>query len=249
MGKERRGHAAGRLMILMAALCWLSSVAPAGAQVARDDFARINQAYLRATQFAMNVTYRYYANHTSNRVLESSSGFIRRSGDRLASKQFGLEVVNTDWCKVSVDSESKAIFISDPDSLSRLNVVAVKIDSVLQLCRGVRYARVSDGQGRYTLQLPRPSELESVEIYFNFRTFFIERLSLHYRPRMLPGSAGQDSVVEAPRIEVEYQGITLQPRFDQGTFSADRFVTVRDGNLAPVGEYADYQCFDSRKRR
>ena len=91
--------------------------------------------------------------------------------------------------------------------------------------------------------------IETAELYFNTRTYFIEKLVLLYAPTRQREYGDAKPLVEAPRVEVEYNDIDLHPTFEADTFSESKFVVQSGGTWRPSKEYVDYYCSDSRMKR
>lgn len=208
------------------------------AQNAKEDFLKINKAYLNRS-LSMKVHYEVFKKWEDNVPLEKEEGEIKTNGIYKYTKTGNIETVQNKDYYVIVDHEDKQISLlgtmgQEPKPDERL--IMINLDSAIQSCTQVEFHKENKQQNSYTLVFPI-SEYQKVKIIFNKNTFLIEKMILHYRE----AEEYDDDSKFPPRLEITYYDIDTNPTFAEDTFTSNRFLKKENKKYYCRDEYKGYK--------
>jgi hypothetical protein len=216
------------------------------AQVAKDDFAKINQAYVTNSKMTMKTSYELFQNKETKNVFQKEIGEIKRDGNLQYTKLGDIETIRSKEYNVIVDHEDKNISVlglsADPNSLDEKTYM-IDLEKALKSCAKVEFNKENNNQNSYDLELPA-SEYSEIKIIFNSKTFLLEKMVLYYS-ELQNLEDKQDGLKERPRLEITYSDIDLRPRFSGSEFTYNKFIEKNGGKLNCKSPFKDYILYDN----
>lgn len=219
-------------------------------QVAKDDFEKISKAYAASPHLSMKMKYEVYKNKTTTVVLSTETGILKRK-DKIQYSRIGkIETVENDRYHMIVDHEDKNISLlgirvvegNRNQQKEETAISLFEMEKMLALCSKVEFKKWNAVQNAYTLVLP-DNEYDEVQVIFNARTFFIEKLILFYAEKQNLEEI-KNGLKESPRMEISYSDIDTNPDFENTPFSYDAFLEKQNGKLVAKAAYKDYEIHD-----
>jgi hypothetical protein len=228
-------------------LLFLSAVQGYG-QNARTDMGKLNASYARHKDLSMGITYHVYANHRDADPIETSAGsYFQRGSDRY-NRLNEIESVQNNECSIVIDNEEKFIAIGNPVKYTAGKIATTEMDTVLDHYASVTYIDNQGVQKGYSFKIkPKvPSEYERIDVFFNSKTWMVERMVYYYRDKQQLIKTNQDAAEEKPRLEVIFSNIKFEAGSDSKFYSESRFVHKKDGKYFPAGAYAGYKIINQK---
>ena len=211
-------------------------------QIAKEDFAAINKAYVTNSHLSMKVKYELYKNKTVNEVFQVETGEIKRNGNNKNTRIGNMETIENEKYRLIVDHEDKNIsllgIITLPGvAVQKEDLYLVNLEKMLAVCSKVEFKEENNDQNSYRLQLPM-EEYDEIKITYNKKTFFIEKMILYYQEAQNLEERG--GLKEPPRMEISYYDFNMDPRFTEADFTYHRFLEKRNGKLMGTTAYKTY---------
>lgn len=217
------------------------------AQVAKDDIAAINKAYIKNKMLAMKTRYEVFKNRDTDVAFQEETGEIKKYGNLMYSRIGDIETIQNTSYYLIADHEDKNISLlgqkiqqnqfpePGPDFTG-------KLEKLLSLCSKVEFKKENKTQNSYLLSMPY-SEYNEMKIFYNKETFVIEKLILYFREaENLEGE--KDGIKEIPRVEITYTDINLSPDFKESDFTYDKFLEKVNGKFYCKNPYKKYTLTD-----
>jgi hypothetical protein len=216
-------------------------------QVAKDDFASINKAYAAQKQLSMKVKYEVYKNKTTTTVFSTETGEIKQNGTAKYTRTGNIETVETETYRLLIDHEDKNISLlgisNDETEMNKNKEISpVDLEKIISICSKVEFKKINDTQNSYTLVMPG-EEYEAVQIIYNVKTFFIEKMILQYAEKQNLDEK-QEGKKETPRMEITYSDFNTNPDYKKTPFNYDAFIEKRNGKLVAKTAYKEYTVND-----
>ena len=217
------------------------------AQNAKADILKINEAYGKFTDMAMNITYNVFLNYSATRPYETETGIYKQHNNLRYNKLKEIESLQNKDYLVVVDNDQKRIVVSNPSKFNPATITMLNLDSALAICSAVNYVTDPSGLGGYqmTFKPNAISAFDKIEIYYNKKTFIVEKLFFYYREKMKLAKEA-NVVSEKPRLEITFSKFDFKKIEDEHVFSEKRFIEKRSGKYAAAEAYKGYQVIDQK---
>lgn len=215
------------------------------AQVAKDDFAKINSTYAGAKKLSMKIKYEVFKNKNSNTAFQTETGELKKNENSKYTRIGKIETIETETYKLIVDHEDKNMSLLGAENQDKAGDEAlymVNLQQMLSLCSKVTFKKISEDQNQYTLVIPN-EEYKEIQLIYNSKTFFIEKMILYYaQEQNLEEKEG--GLKESPRMEISYSEFNTQPNFDDALFTSERFLEKQKGKWFGKAPYQSYKVND-----
>jgi hypothetical protein len=220
---------------------------PVDAQNAKADILRINDAYSKFTNMSMDITYRVFLNQTSTLPYETETGFYRQNGNLRYNKLKQIESLQNSNYLIVVDNELKRIVVGNPVKFDPAKITLLNLDSALSKCSSVNYINVNALQGGYSMIFKSTivSEFEKVELYFNKKTYVVEKMVFFYRQKIRLATE-ENAVAERPKLEISFSQFSFEKLEDATFFSEKKFIEKNKGNYIAASSYNGYKIIDQK---
>lgn len=211
------------------------------AQVAKDDFARINKVYAENSRISVKMTYEVFRNRTATTALNSEKGEMKKKEGVSYSRIGPIETITNKEYKLIVDHEDKNISVlgmQEGQKTEGKELYPVDLEKLITLCDKVEFKKISDQQASYTLTIPGTG-YDEVKMIYNTSTFLIEKMILYSGEKQnLEDTEG--GLKEAPRMEISYSEYKTDPDFKNTPFTYGSFLEKRNGKLVAKPVYQTY---------
>lgn len=207
----------------------------------KTDVNKINQAYSNLKSISLSVAYKYYANYQTDKVKEVKTGTLKSQGHRVFSTIGNTEMIQDDKRALIIDKKNK--FITVNGNVNYTNPISQfgSIDSVLKFASSVKSVAPSETTRGYELQLEK-SEIASLTIIFNKKSYMIQKIIVKYKKDILAG------LKEAPKVEIEYSNIKLNEPLPSDLFSTGKYVQYTSSRrLVPTKPYQNFIILNSNR--
>jgi hypothetical protein len=212
-------------------------------QTAKEDFAKINNAYVNNSQLSMKVKYELYKNNLAKEVFQVETGEIKRNGNNKYTKIGNIETIENDKYRVIVDHDDKNISLLSTITVAdetpkKEELYLVNLEKMLAICSKVEFKEENKVQNSYLLMLPN-EEYSEIKIIVNKKTFFIEKMILYYSKEQNIEDK-EDGSKEPPRMEISYYDFNLKPQYTDADFTYYKFLEKRNGKLLATPAFKTY---------
>lgn len=225
---------------LLLGLVLCTGVGVLHAQTPMQMVINMNNTYVKATSFTMNIEMAMFMGTNDVTPVQSYKGEACMSGNLYYSTLMGKTTVCNKECTVFIDDGQKTIVYSkNPDSKNKSEEAQEIIPDTANFGRQAKY---SFGKGTATASrviiVPVDQSLyKKIEIVINNTTFVMEELLYHY-------SDNEDFSSSLTSTRIRYTSVVLNATVPSSKFSEKTFVTRKNGNLTGAGKYAAYEVIE-----
>jgi hypothetical protein len=218
------------------------------AQNVKQDLMKINEVYSTITNLSMEINYSVFSSAQSNVALETHTGIFKQHDGMFYSRLKEVESLHNKNCSVVIDNEDKMIVVANPTKSDVSKITLIDMDKSLKTCSSVETIVSKGNQAGYKFVYKQNvvSEYDAIELYFNKKTFLIEKMVMYYRQKQNLKENEPDAIKEKPRLEIVFFNTNLKTVTDVSFFSEARFVEKRKGKYFPVNAYNQYQLIDQK---
>ncbi|OFY82814.1 MAG: hypothetical protein A3F72_01645 [Bacteroidetes bacterium RIFCSPLOWO2_12_FULL_35_15] len=217
-------------------------------QNAKQDMIKINEAYSKFNDLAMNITYNLYPNYTATSPVETETGSFKQHESLRYSKLKGIESLQNKEYLVVVDNEEKLIVVSNPVKFNPGKITMVDLDKAFTNCSSIQFIDNKSALSGYKLTFKETivSEFDAIDLYFNKKTFLVEKIVFYYREKIRVNEYDESSPKEKPKLEIVFSNMDFKTISDLTFFSENRFIEKRKGKYFPVSIYTNFEVFDQK---
>jgi hypothetical protein len=228
---------------LLLSLTLLSGLA-LKAQVAKDDFRKIDLAYKSSASLSMNVNYTAYADYSATAPLEVQKGEVKVQGSQSYHKIGPIEIIQNNNYTLTIDNEEKKIImLGKIKAAEKKKPLEIDLEKLLGFADEIKYSEPFKGKGSYELSFAS-QEYSKVIVIFSRKTFFIEKIILYYlNPEDLSGE-GEESA-QQPRMEIDYLNVQVNASIPSSVFTYEKYLDYAGGKIYTCRqEYRAYSFID-----
>jgi hypothetical protein len=220
----------------------------AKSQNAKEEMKKMNEAYLKHVDLTMDIAYNVYANWTDASPIEKNSGFYMQHGTDRYNKLNRIESVQNKECALVIDNEEKMILVGNPVKFDPAKITMLNLDTAFSKYASVTPIKVSAPQKGYKLifKTSAASEYEAVDIYFNTKTYLMEKMVFYYRNKVQLQKTNRDEAKEKPRLEIIFSKVSTAPNPDLKLYSEPRFIAKTTNSYRAVGTYSSYKLVNQK---
>lgn len=221
---------------------------PAAAQNAKQDILKINETYSSIKDLSMDITYTVFPSSKSKVALETHTGCFKQHGDMKYSRLKEVEAVHNNNYSLVIDNEDKLIVVANPAKSNMSEITMIDLDKSLSQCASIDFLGTIGSLSGYKLMFKQNvvSEYDAVELYFNKKSFFVEKLVIYYRQKVKLNEEDPNAVKDKPRLEIVFSNTNLKTIADITLFSEERFIEKKKGKYYPTSAYNSYQLIDQK---
>lgn len=214
----------------------------------KEDFHKINQAYISSKDMSMTISYTVFESHNSLVPIETSTGEYKQHGNFFYSKIQNVESLSNSTHYIVVDNEDKLIVVANPQKTTLNSVTMVDIEQSISMCSSVEYINLKGSSVGYKLNYNKniASEYDVIEIYFSKQSFQVEKIIVFYRNKINFQTDNVNAIKDKPRLEITFSNITKKAITDVAFFSELRFVEQKKGKYYPVNTYREYELINQK---
>lgn len=229
-------------------LMLLSLFFSAAAQNAKQDILKINETYTSLEDLSMDITYTLFPSAKSKVPAETHAGCFKQHGIMKYSKVKDIEAVHNKNYSLVIDNDDKLIVVANPAKFSASKITMLDLEKSLSLCSSVEFIGTTGNQSGYKLVFKQnaPSEYDAVELYFNKKTFLVEKLVMYYRQTIKLNEEDPNSAKDKPRLEIAFSNASLKKITDISFFLEEKFIEKKKGKYYTASAYNSYQLIDQK---
>lgn len=207
---------------------------------------KINEAYSKFKDLSMNITYKVYLNQKTTVPYETQVGIFKQHGNLRYSKLSNIESIeNKDYLLV-VDNDDKRIVISNPVKFNPGKITMLNLDSAFRTCSTVVPFTSGALQGyQLVFKTDVVSAFDKIDLYFNKKTYIVEKLVFYYRQKMKLINDDKESA-EKPKMEILFSQFNFQNITDVSLFSESKYIEKKKGGYIPVNAYTSYNVINQK---
>jgi hypothetical protein len=212
------------------------------------DFVKVNQAYANAKNLRMNINYSLYADYSSMEKQQNEDGVFMRQNKNTYSEMFGIISLNNSKACITLDKTEKNMVVSDPHENKVKNPGEVDIDSLLTVCSSISVEEKENGIKLYKMRFDNSLYMQyaSVDILINTKTWFFQKIVLYFREETSFAADGKTKVKSAPRLEITYSAVEINPAFEPGQFSETNFIITSGKKITCAPAFASYHLINNK---
>ena len=215
-------------------------------QSVKEEFKKINSAYLNSDNLSFNIVYKTFANHYSIRPVEEIQGSYKKSGKNYFWESASQYTVQNQNYFISVDKEGKTILVGDPEKAT-FSFAPIPVDSLLLLCSKASVSATSNNEKRISLEFHIPIDfISKIDIKVN-QEYLISSIVIYYSS--MTEFEDDDVVSDSPRVEIYYKNIRISDFIDPEIFSESAYFFAKDRKLLVTQSYSEFQLIDQRFKR
>jgi hypothetical protein len=196
-----------------------------------NELLSINKHYENLKNFEAKISYKTYADFTSDKVVETKTMLVKIQGNNLYNKIDGTEMIKTSDFVLLKSDEDKTITLFDPSSFAN-PLPSYGLDSTingfLKICKSQKIVKDGKTTNRIKLDCPSP-QYHNVEIIYDKNDYSLQKIVIFY-----------DVNDQKTRFEIEYITQKLNSSFDKDVFTFEKYLKKVKNNYELESVYKDY---------
>jgi hypothetical protein len=219
-------------------LCLTNSVS---GQSYKEDFARINALYSEQQNISMSLQYSLYENYTSTTASDIQKGKVIKSKDAQFYQLSTFESLNTRKYSIQVDNKKHIVNLSKARKLP--GSMPAGLDTLLASHKEVAFFDPGNGQKAYRIKTDI-TQYEQVDIYFNEKSFAIEKVVLFYRKAINLKNVASKDGKQKPRMEIICSNIILNLQSGNSDLSEKKYFRSISKTILLQPQYSGYRLIN-----
>ena len=221
------------------------------AQNAKEDFAKINEAYSINQNLSFNIEYLAYETYASSTPIDKQYGFYKRQGENIYNGLGGIENLTTPAETIVIDSANKKLMVKPTFKSANnntSNITMVDLDKLLYKYKKIAPVSKNKNERGYTLEFQDKvmSDYSKVEVYFSTKTYLITSLVFYYRAKFDFSNSFPAKTGDKPKLEIKFTNIDTSPSFKEDEFLASHFVIGKRGSRKASSKYKGYSISEQK---
>lgn len=220
--------------------------------ITREEFEKVKSLlenfYSKNTTLSMTVTHASYKNYTTEIPHEQVAGYFRMNKNNYHSFLMGVEAIQNEKFKISVDSSQKLILVANPDNLGKEGGIKEMMKFNYELSRSqitaYKIAEVKGGKihrVEFTQKLPYTAyEMDISE------EGLLRKLVIYYRNEYPSDIEDEQSPKTKPRLSITFSEVSKVPVFSKDEFDHNKYITISDKKILPSTQFSGYKVADLR---
>ncbi|MBI4929916.1 MAG: hypothetical protein HY841_04075 [Bacteroidetes bacterium] len=244
-----------RLLYLLffsaAAVCMSFFPERAWKNITRDEFEKastlLESFYSKYTILSMTVTHASYKNYTTEVPYEQVTGYFRMNKNSYHNFLMGVETLQNEKFKITVDSSRKLILVKNPDNLGEggiKDIVKFNYELSHSYITGYKTTDVKSGK-IYRAEFNEKLPYTAYEMDISDEGL-LRQLVIYYREEYPSDAADEKSVKTKPRLSITYSQVNKAPIFSKDEFDHNKYITVSSKGFLPANKFNDYKVEDLR---
>jgi hypothetical protein len=138
----------------------------------KADLTRINQTYAKLNKLSQKISYKFYASHTSDKVLENEDGEFKKNGARTYSKFGFIEQIAGNDMRIFIDNTKKTIAVDNIKKTGKKqksiqnDLLQFNLDSISKTCKSINFKKTGETEAAYTFKFEK-GDYTSVNLLFS----------------------------------------------------------------------------------
>lgn len=203
---------------------------------------KISENYERLKSYSVLIQHSSFQGQNENSPLaDQSEGFIKKEGIKFHSYLSGVRSVQNERIRVSVDTSQKILLLSEPEDLTKNEVVTNNWKITRKNIKGCLQKKIQD-KTVYRVECISGPVL-GIEMIVNASNL-IDEITILYRSEYFSEQLNKSV---RPMLKIKYSQFTENPRFEKNDFSTEKYITIdKKGQIIPTQEYFSYKLIDTR---
>jgi hypothetical protein len=212
------------------------------AQNIDEDLEKIRQNFPFTDQMLIEAEYRLYANHSTNKVMQSEVSLMKRNGINYYYRLGPNEVINNRQYYLKVDHENEIIYCekSKPYDKMPAYLANFNIDSSLAMYEAIEYKN-SGNSGIYTFYVGKDG-IEKMDLVFSKLDYRVIKIVIYYN---YIGHLREDYKDLKPRVELRYLNYKNSLKLSSSDFSVRPYLAVDSKNIRLQPRYSHYRLVNN----
>ncbi len=243
----KRNHNCYVHVVILAMMMVVSQLL--SAQDPKEDFVKINEAFLSPTSLIMDIRYAVYAKKTGKTPILEQYGELKQQGSNRYYKLNSIETIeHKDYQLVVNHLEKRMLFTrkfydSTANSLQRQMSPMDKefLNMMIKIADTIIYKKESGNLSSYTIRLSGGDSYDEVKIVYNKKTYLIDKMVFVYPD--LPTNPNIPNQ-QIQRVEVNCIGVKTNTKLPQDLFSYSKFIRQGRTQFFPTEAFKHYKMTD-----
>lgn len=213
-------------------------------------YKKICDWFVSTTSYSFSLKYASYKDHFSSEIIESSTGFYKRSGKKYISNAVGIKTIQNDKNRIVVDSADKLIAITEPGTLSP---TMQNPDELLKLLEKVKSLKKKNINliTTYKVQFLKNELYDAYEFSVNEKGLLTKLIYYYAEQTEREYGDGEnekpfDTKVK-PRLEIDFLEYTSPLKIQDDEFNDRAILIAANNKVTTLDKYKNYQVKDYRQ--
>ncbi len=205
-----------------------------------EDLDHLKRVYSSLKEFSVNLSYNLYSTYTSLKPFSVDDGKFIKKNDNEYLKLASIETFNTPNYRLVIDNDIKTMLLAPPEAIK---TIPMSFDIAIASCEKIIPLNFDDNNRGYQFNFKKAldSEIISMTLIFNKRTFYLSRVVVFYKNVAL----NDPNVSSDPRLEIVYSDMSINLLIAQNYFDINRFVSYKSKEPTPINEYTNYSLYNA----
>lgn len=205
------------------------------AQDIKKDLAAMRKIYKDAQRLSMNIEYTVHLDNNFTVPYEKETALYKRNGELFYLKQMETEIIRNARYVTIVNHERKLVMI-DKAKKTEMAPWEIPLDSLMPLYKDAKYYIPENRPELKAYTLTFSTGLyKSVDVWFNGKTFLIEKIQMQYRDKVEENKKLHDVT-----MVMKFNNVNTNPQFSLSTFSEGIYLQEMEGKYSLKPAYRNY---------
>ncbi len=206
------------LLFVFSLLHWSFAIG----QNLEEDLIKVNNQF-DEERYSLNVSYEVFKSYDNNNVFYSTNGKMYKNGIEHYQEIGELEIIRNKDYTLSVDHESRVIFIlgaAYAEMGDQQEKVLDPVKNALKYCSKHEFIDESNALAGYFLW-PEGSEYEKLKFIFNKESFVLKEITLFFKET--EGFEDSSTTIQ-PKMKIKIDDYNRTPDFPEHCFTYNNFL-------------------------
>ena len=204
----------------------------------------VSNFYKNQTHYSFDIRHSSFKDKNDTQPFESSNGYMKKSGNSYHSLLMGVQTIQNNRYKVSVDKINEMIMFSDAEELLSPWDEYNKEGS-MEMVMKVEKRMLNSGDVQYKAIYQDGLGVDYLIIEKN-KAGWTNELIICYEDRLYEDQETRIQEKVAPMVKVKYTNFT-QDKVGPSEFDVSKFVLINGKSVTPTSAYQNFSFYDARQ--
>ncbi len=207
---------------------------------------KYSEWFLKNLNYKVDINYTSFSDHNSTTAHDVFNGFYKRNNNNFHSLAMGVNTIQNERMKLSVDSISHFIVVNNKMTIDQTPVNTKSFSDLLDNVKSIKKQKNSVGEITYHIEF-KPNDMYSAyEFKINGKGMLV-LMKYYYSKELKDETTSGDIIKGKPRLEVSFNNYETNVNFNyEKEFSEKKYLKEEGKKIVLTGRYKNFELKDYR---